>query len=407
MKRIFASALAVIMALCLALSALGASGAALFGKVSGRSSLNLAEFSTLLDVTYQTAGGGTAQYFHSYAFADEGRDAVRWREIRPRDLTVEFLWDISGLIRRPGKLVLSSAPVRGNTAQTLADCENSDESGGITYAIYTISAIAPNPSRIGRDSITYDGDGGAFIDIGAGSEWSRDGFIWRPADNNGPYGANGTERWCHVPLSSARQTIHVRGMGDASDSGSITIPSRRPVRVTVPAIPRAPRVNIYPGQGFLSARAGMEISNDGKRWAAKTENTLPLGTVTDLPAAAGDGSVQIDLNDGQDVYIRNPAGGGRPPSEAFETRIRIVDAGEVSEEHFISAPGKTLRIDASVVIEAFTDGRWRRVRRIDADSIPDDGLRVRRAGTRDRMPGPEGVLRLTSQGGLRTVSVSN
>jgi hypothetical protein len=400
MRRIFAAALTVIIALCSVLPASGTSDAVLFGSAGNTDGLNLAEFSTMLDVSYQTADGGTAQYFNSYAFAEEGKTSIRWREIRDRNLTVELLWDISGLVRKPGRLILSSAPARGNTAKTAAECET--DSGSITYAVYTISAIAPNPAKIDRDRIAYSNTE-AFIDIGAGHEWSRDGFTWRPADRGGPDGEDGEARWCHVPQSNARQTIFVRGGGNAADANNITMPSRRPARVTIPAIPKAPRVNIYVGQGFLSARAGMEISNDGELWARMDENTLPLGAVTALPASAGGGSVNIDLNDGSEVYVRNPAGGGRPPSHAFAVIIMLRDAGAVSEEHFISAPGKRIRADRAVSIETFADGRWKRVRSISAESIPSDGLRVRRSGTRDRLPGPEGVLGLEN----RTITVSN
>jgi hypothetical protein len=397
LKRLLAVVLAVSMTFGLAVSALASGDAAISGDTEGQGDLNLNRFSTLLDITGQTPGGGTAQFFRSYAFVPEGKDSLRWKEIKSRSLTVELLWDISGLVRRPGKLILSSADVKDNTAKTADACENADASDSITYAVYTINAIAPNPAKIGRDKITY-GNSDAFIDIGEGREWSRDKIRWRPADGNGVNGTDDAEKWCSLPLSSVRQTIFVRNAGDPD---GITMSSVKSVKVTVPAIPKAPRVNIYIGKGFLSARAGMEISNDGEVWAKMDENTVPLGAVTELPASSGSGSVQIDLNDGNDAYVRNPAG-NRPPSDSFAVGIKLRDSGEVSEEHFIPSHGKTIRTDKSVTVEAFMDGKWKKVKKFNADKIPHDGLRVRRAGTKDRMPGAESVLRLEN----RSITVS-
>jgi hypothetical protein len=404
-KRVFTVALAAVLAFSLALPCLARNRAAVFGDTRNSDDLNLAGFSTLLNVTGKDANGGVSRFFHSYAIVDAGKTAVKWREIRTRDLTVELYWDISGLIKKPGKLILSSENVSGNTVTRVSDFENAGGSDGITYAVYTITEIAPRPGRIGKNRIAYS-DGEAFIDIGAGREWSRDGVKWQGASVSGPSGGDGTAKWCAVTLTSAKQTVFVRNAGDARNSENITMSSRKSVRVTIPATPKAPRVNIYPARGFISVRRGMEISNDGNTWARIGGKTVALSAVTTLPAAFGSGDVNINLNNGSDVFIRNPASGGKPPSNAFATRIMFENTGIVSAEDFTSSPGKTIKIDSSVTIEAFMNGKWKKIKKLNADRIPDDGLWVRRAGEKDRMPGPERILRLTSQGDQRRIAVT-
>jgi hypothetical protein len=357
-------------------------------------------------VSYQTGEDTAGRYFKSYAFAEQGKPSLQWREIKAEDLTIGLQWDISKIIRKPGKLILSSAEAGDNTAGSVSDCENAGEDSGTGYAVYTITSIAPNPASIGRDMIVYR-DTDAYIDIGAGNEWSKDGFLWHPADANGPDGEDSAEKWCRTALSTVRQTIYVRGAGQADDADRIVLPSLRSVRVNIPAMPRAPKVNIYLAQGFLSVRGGMEISNDGKTWARMTANTMLLGAAAELPASIpGNGAVLIDLNDGQDIYIRRMADNGRPPSDAFEARIKLRDTGRVTEEHFTAVPNMTLLVDNSVVLEAFIDGRWRKTKSIAARSIPANGLKVRSAGTRDRMHGPEAILRLDSHGESRSFTVT-
>ena len=405
LKRVFTVALAVVLAFSLALPTLARNRAAVFGDTRNEGDLNLAAFSTLLNVTVRDENGDVSRAFHSYAIVDAGKTAVKWKEIRAKDLTVELFWDISGLIKKPGRLILSSANVRDNTAKSVSDCVGADSSDGITYAAYNITEIAPKPGKIGKNRISYK-DSEAFIDIGAGREWSRDGVNWQSANNTGPSGRDETAKWCAVTLTSAKQTVFVRNAGNASDAEKITMSSRKSVKVTVPATPKAPKVNIYPAKGFLSVRKGMEVSNDGNTWAKISGKTLPLSAVTSLPAASGSGDVRINLNNGNDVYIRNSANGGKPPSNAFATRIMFENTGSVSAEDFLSSPGKTIKIDNSVTVEAYVDGKWKKIKKLNADRIPDDGMLVRRAGEKDRLPGQQRTFKLTSQGDQRRITVS-
>ncbi|MDR0294455.1 MAG: hypothetical protein LBH95_09945 [Oscillospiraceae bacterium] len=411
-KRISAAALAAALIFCLAVTALAVNGKVLFGDEGNRENVSFSGFSTLLDVSRQApgaakgdAGGEAVQYFRSYAFVEQGKDTLRWKEIKSGDLTIELRWDISKIVRKPGKLILSSASAGDNPAKTVADCENAAAESKTGYAVFTVTGAAPDPAPVGKERITY-ADGSAYIDIGAGNEWSKDGYNWRSAGGNGPGGEDAAERWCSVALSAGRQTVYVRGRAETDDPDGITIPSLKSVKVSVPAIPKAPKVYVYLSQGLLSARAGMEISNDGKTWAKMTGNTLPLGAVTELPASGAGGRVNIDLNDGQDVCIRNPAGGGKPPSDTFETRIKLRDAGKVGAEHFAAAPNRVLLVDSSVVIEAFIENKWKKVKKISEASIPASGLRVRRAGAKDRLPGPEGLLTLVFRGEVRAIAVT-
>ena len=402
MKRLLAIVLAAALALVIAVSP-AAAGPALYGDSGRWGHINLAEFSTLLDVSDQEEGG---QYYRSYAFAEVGKDALTWKEIRSADLTIGLEWDLSGLLKKPGRLILSSSDADGNPALSVNDCIDTVADEAVGYAMYTITGAAFNPSAIGAEKIIYN-DTGAYIDIGAGNEWSKDGYTWTPASDDGPRGTDTAEKWCVLPISTARQTVYVRGQAAADTEGNITLPSLKSVKVTVPAMPKAPKVRIYPSEALLSAKAGLEISNDGETWAKMTENTLPLGAVTILPASvAGDGHIPIDLSDKQDVYVRVPAGGGKPHSDTFETHIRISNTGPVSESDFTAAPKQTILADDSVVIEVFIGGKWKKVKKFTADDIPEAGLTVRRAGTRERLPGPERILRLVSDGGYRTISVT-
>lgn len=411
-KRICAAALAVTLALLFAVPPTVASSPPLYGDSGNKDKLNISGFSTLIDVSYQVSGrhkadpsSETVQYYKSYAVTENGKEALRWKEIKAADLTIWLEWDISKIIRKPGRLILSSAEAAKNTAKSVSECLDADADGDIGYAVYTITGAAPNPAAIPSSRIIYS-NADAFIDIGADSEWSKDGHTWYPASNNGPNGEDTASKWCGVRLSSARQTIYVRGRASADDASNITLPSQKSVRVNIPAMPKAPKVRIYASQALLSARAGLEISNDGYTWALMTENTLPLGVVTNLPASGGTGTVPIDLGDKSDVYIRVPAGNGRPHSEAFETNIRISDTGAVTDEDFSVAPKQVILVDNAVVIEAFMGNKWRKVKKISASDIPETGLKVRRAGTKERLPGPERVLRLISFGGYKIISVT-
>jgi hypothetical protein len=361
----------VLLAALLTLSALAHNG-------SRQTAPGAPVFSSLLDVS---------EGYMSYAFAEQGKTKITWKEIKSADLTIDLRWDISKIIRKTGTLVLSSADAGSNRASTLGEVE---DAGG--YAIYVITSIARNPAAIGRDKITYGG-GEAFVNIGTGNEWSKDGYTWNQ------------EGECRVTVSTEKQTVYVRGKGNAEDASKITLPSVKTVRVNIPAMPKTPKVNIYPAQGFLSARAGMEISNDGEIWARMTKNTIDLGAVTRLPAAGG-GSADIDLGDGRDVYIRRAAEGGRPPSDAFTATIKLRHSGEIAEEHFTAAPGRTVLIDNAIAAEAFIGGKWKKVKSLTESDIPESGLRIRRAGAKDRMAGPESVLRLIASGGGKVISVS-
>lgn len=364
-KHLLAIAIAIAMTLSIPLTALAT--------INGQS---LSEFSTLLDITYSNGNGNSIQHYKSYAFVPEGRSTLKWNPIKSGDLTFDFKWDISKLIKKSGKLILSQ--LSDNTAQNVNDCENAEG-----YAVYTITGVTPNPAKINKSKISYS-ETEAFVDIGNGNEWSKDGFVWSDGE-------------CSVPLSSSKQTVFVRGKADTVDADNITLPSPKSVKVTIPAMPKAPKVNIYLSQGFLSTRNGMEVSNDGKTWAKMDGNTLSIGVVTELQSSNGGGIVEIDLSNDKDVYIRVPAVNGKPPSNAFETRLNFKDAGDVSANLFTAAPNMKIKVDQSVVIEAYIGGKWKKVKSIDADSIPPEGLRVRRAGTKDRLPGNEGILKLDNQ----------
>jgi len=114
-KRILAVMLAAVLALGFTVPAIATGGVVIFGQARSSDDLNLSGLSTLLDVTHQTSGGSTAQFFRSYAFVDAGKSKVKWKEIKSKNLTVELLWDISKIVRKPGKLVLSSSAVKDNT----------------------------------------------------------------------------------------------------------------------------------------------------------------------------------------------------------------------------------------------------------------------------------------------------
>lgn len=399
-KLMYAVAVAVALMLSISTSLTAVRASALSGNVSNRS---ISEFSILLDVSVQNGNNEKTQYFKSYAFAEQGKTALKWKDIKLGELTLKLQWDVSKIVKKPGKLILSSVTATENKAASVSDCETAS-TDGVVYAIYTITGIAPSPATISKDKIVYT-SAGTYIDIGTGYEWSTDGYIWRSADNNGPNGVDAAEKWCSVALSTEKQTVYVRGKAKTNEASNITLPSSKSVKVAVAAMPKAPKVNIYLSKGFLSTRAGMEISNDGKTWGKMTETTLPLGAVTDLPASAGSGTVKIDLNNNQDVYVRTPAGNGKPPSDTFETRLKFKDAGNVSAEYFIAAPNAKIRVDTSVAIEAFLDGKWKKIKEIDASSIPASGLKVRRTA-KDRLPGLESILKLVSYGEVKEVTIS-
>jgi len=359
------------------------------------------DFSTMLSVV--SSDGETTRQYRSYAFVENGKTDVKWKEIKASDLTLGMEWDISRLIKKPGRLILSTAAANSNTAKKVSDCVSTPDSA-VEYTIYTITKFAPNPS--GNLPITYTEDY-AYVNIGAGNEWSKDGYTWNPAASEGPSGTDSTAKWCRVDLSASKQTITVRGQSSADDAGNITFPSVKTAKVAVPAIAKAPKVRIYASEAVLSAKAGLEISNDGQTWARMSSNTLPLGKVTNLPSSvAGNPSVPIDLTDKSDVYVRTPATGSKPHSDVFETHIRISHTGSVGIDDFSSAPKQQIIIDSAVTIEAMMGGKWKQIKKLTAGDIPASGLRVRRAGTKERLPGPESILTLVSQDGVRVLSLT-
>lgn len=400
-KLMYAITVAVALVLSISTPLTAVRASAFSGGLGGRS---ISEFSMMLDISTQSGSNEKSQYFKSYAFAEQGKTALKWKDIKLSELTLGLQWDVSKIAKKPGKLILSSAAASDTKAASVSDCETA-ATDGVVYSIYAITGVASSPATISKDKIVYTSSG-AFVDIGTGNEWSKDGYIWRSADGDGPNGRDTTEKWCSVALSTEKQTIYVRGKAITNDASNITLASVKSVKVSVAAMPKAPKVNIYLSRGILSTRAGMEISNDGKTWGKMTETTLNLGTATDLPASAGSGTVKIDLGNNQDVYVRTPAGNGKPPSDTFETRLKFKDAGVVSAEYFVAAPNVKIKVDNSIAVEAFVDGKWKKVKEIDATSIPANGLRVRRTA-KDRLPGPEGILKVVSYGEYREVSISS
>jgi hypothetical protein len=289
---------------------------------------------------------------------------------------------------------------------------NAETASTAGFAIYNIENIADPPARIGREKIEFSG-GSAWIDIGAGNEWSRDGIDW---SNAVARSGDTAEKWASVLLTRERQTVFVRGAARESlDATRTNLPSMTAVRVNIPPLGAEPRVRLDIARGTLVARQNLEISNNGISWAVIADRAMEIGKehLLLVPNSTTN-RITISLVNGETVYIRTPAATGRPASAAFELEIDIQPIGAVDESHFIVAPRRTITVSNGIdengrpiVIQSLSGGNWRNIRRLSADKhIPDSGLKVRRAGSNTYLPGPEFLLTLEKQGDRQRIVVA-
>ena len=346
-------------------------------------------------IRLQTLG---ASFIRDYAMVEQSRwtahsTQIAWKDFGAANVTPDGTVDITNIVnvRNPSYLFVSRNPeLKSKKTMGALAASLSSFVQGTDYNIYNILPPAAKPS-IPRPVFSDNADGSPVSKY----TFTADGLEYQKLGEK--------DKWKEVPaewnieLEEYRVEYSVRVKATAEKAASL------PVKMTVPALAAPPSVKLDIIKGEIKAKNGWQIKTD------ITAGVITLNSARTFTAGHSEDNFEKgEIGEGSKLFMfRVPSSAdGKRAGTAWTTlhiNFERSPALDGDADDYFALTARNVIITGAVPIQINVGGRWKTVKNIKFNEIHDtDGVQVRMAGTRTKLPGDIKTLYLDKTAGTLT-----